>query len=166
MSLTLSEECYAWDDHPSSLINEKLTLGPTIEPLLLLGSYVDAQLRTSKRFDASGLKESNPEFFKPLYRRRSSSTASMSTLSGFVSDASVGGYASRSSRGRGGGNNGGNGTGSGSNGTGTGTGAGEDGQLRYWTSEMCSSQPHLFDMVVTVSVKPFLKKSVQDESQG
>ena len=56
----------------------------------------------------------------------------MSTLSGFVSDAS--GYASRSSGRR---TNGG--------------GSGEEGQLRYWTSEMCSSQPHLFDMVVTVS---------------
>jgi hypothetical protein len=100
--------------------------------------YVDAQLKTSKRFDATGLRESNPEFFKPLYRRRSSSTASMSTMSGFVSDAS--GYVSRSSSRRA------NGA-SGSSGPGT----GEEGQLRYWTSEMCSSQPHLFDMVVTVS---------------
>ena len=100
--------------------------------------YVDAQLKTSKRFDATGLRESNPEFFKPLYRRRSSSTASMSTMSGFVSDAS--GYVSRSSSRRA---NGASGT--------SGPGTGEEGQLRYWTSEMCSSQPHLFDMVVTVS---------------
>ena len=100
--------------------------------------YVDAQLKTSKRFDATGLRESNPEFFKPLYRRRSSSTASMSTMSGFVSDAS--GYVSRSSSRRA---NGASGT--------SGPGSGEEGQLRYWTSEMCSSQPHLFDMVVTVS---------------
>lgn len=148
--------CYASDDRPSSLINKRLTLDSSMNYLLPSRSYVDAQLRTSKRFDASGLKESNPEFFKPLYRRRSSSTASMSTLSGFVSDASVGGYASRSSRGRGGGNNGGNG--SGTNGTGTGAGAGEDGQLRYWTSEMCSSQPHLFDMVVTVSNKLYYRR--------
>lgn len=28
----------------------------------------------------------------------------------------------------------------------------EDGQLRYWTSSMCSSSPHLFDFVVTVSL--------------
>jgi hypothetical protein len=27
----------------------------------------------------------------------------------------------------------------------------EDGQLRYWTSNMCSNSPHLFDFVVTVS---------------
>jgi hypothetical protein len=149
--------CYASDDDSSSLLNKRLTLDSSMNYLLPSRSYVDAQLRTSKRFDASGLKESNPEFFKPLYRRRSSSTASMSTLSGFVSDASVGGYASRSSRGRGGGNNGGNGNGT--NGTGTGTGAGEDGQLRYWTSEMCSSQPHLFDMVVTVSNKLYYRRS-------
>lgn len=27
----------------------------------------------------------------------------------------------------------------------------EEGQLRYWTSDMCSHSPHLFDFVVTVS---------------
>jgi NAD kinase len=27
---------------------------------------------------------------------------------------------------------------------------GEEGQLRYWTGEMCSSQPHLFDFVITL----------------
>jgi hypothetical protein len=28
--------------------------------------------------------------------------------------------------------------------------------LRYWTSEMCSNAPHLFDFVVTVSLVPIL----------
>jgi len=28
----------------------------------------------------------------------------------------------------------------------------DEGQLRYWTSAMCSSSPHLFDFVVTVSL--------------
>lgn len=28
----------------------------------------------------------------------------------------------------------------------------QEGQLRYWTSEMCSRSPHLFDFVITVSV--------------
>ncbi len=28
----------------------------------------------------------------------------------------------------------------------------EEGQLRYWTSDMCSHSPHLFDFVVTVRV--------------
>lgn len=27
----------------------------------------------------------------------------------------------------------------------------DEGQLRYWTSDMCSRSPHLFDFVVTVS---------------
>jgi NAD+ kinase len=26
----------------------------------------------------------------------------------------------------------------------------EEGQLRYWTAEMCTKSPHLFDFVVTV----------------
>lgn len=28
--------------------------------------------------------------------------------------------------------------------------SGDEGQLRYWTNEMCSKSPHLFDYVVTV----------------
>lgn len=85
-------------------------------------SYVDAQLRTSKRFDAAGIEAEHPEFFVPVVRRRSSSSASVNTLSGsgFGSDASGA---------------------AGQNG---------DGQLRYWTSDMCAKTPHLFDFVVTV----------------
>lgn len=30
----------------------------------------------------------------------------------------------------------------------------EQGQLRYWTSDMCSRSPHLFDFVVTVRSYP------------
>ena len=26
----------------------------------------------------------------------------------------------------------------------------EEGQLRYWTPDMCSRSPHLFDFVITV----------------
>lgn len=29
----------------------------------------------------------------------------------------------------------------------------QQGQLRYWTAEMCSKSPHLFDLVITVSLK-------------
>jgi hypothetical protein len=32
--------------------------------------------------------------------------------------------------------------------------SGDEGQLRYWTSEMCSRNAHLFDFVVTVSKRP------------
>lgn len=91
---------------------------------LALDSYVDAQLRTSKRFDAAGIKADHPEFFVPVVRRRSSSSASVNTLngSGFGSDAS-------------------------------GSSQGGEGQLRYWTSDMCAKSPHLFDFVVTVSLQ-------------
>lgn len=40
----------------------------------------------------------------------------------------------------------GNGSGFGGNG-----GNREEGQLRYWTAEMCRDQAHLFDFVITVS---------------
>lgn len=96
-------------------------------------SYVDSQLKKSKRFDAEGIQNDYPELFAPYPRRRSSSSASVNTMSGFASDASgtastrtsVSGH-KRSEMGK------------------------EEGQLRYWTSEMCSSTPHLFDFVITV----------------
>jgi NAD+ kinase len=28
---------------------------------------------------------------------------------------------------------------------------GQEGQLRYWTNDMCRKSPHLFDFVITVS---------------
>jgi NAD+ kinase len=85
--------------------------------------YVDAQLRHSKRFDAAGLQQDHPEFFRPLHRRRSSSSASVNNVSSWSSGTSL----SESRRTK------------------------DEGQLRYWTSEMCSTAPHLFDFVVTVS---------------
>ncbi|KAL7411254.1 hypothetical protein BDY24DRAFT_397199 [Mrakia frigida] len=84
--------------------------------------YVDAQLRTSKRFDAAGIERDYPEYFVPFQRRRSTSSASVNTMSG--SESSTGS------------NHGGHTAG--------------DGQLRYWTSEMCSNKPNLFDFVVTL----------------
>lgn len=32
-----------------------------------------------------------------------------------------------------------------------------EGQLRYWTADMCSRSPHLFDFVVTVRPISFLR---------
>lgn len=100
--------------------------------------YVDSQLRTSKRFNAAGLEKEHPEFFKPYPRRRSSSSASIHTLSTSLSDvsllsraSSIGGAKRRSDSGRDADN--------------------EQGQLRYWTADMCSNTPNLFDFVVTVS---------------
>lgn len=83
-------------------------------------SYVDNQLRQSRRFDATGIKRDHPELFAPLPSRRSSSNNSLSSLSSFTSqdDSHVQ----------------------------------QEGQLRYWTTEMCTRSPHLFDFVITVSV--------------
>lgn len=100
--------------------------------------YVDSQLRTSKRFNAAGLEKEHPEFFKPYPRRRSSSSASIHTLSTSISEvsllsraSSISGAKRRSDNGRDADN--------------------DQGQLRYWTADMCSNTPNLFDFVVTVS---------------
>ena len=85
--------------------------------------YVDAQLRASKRFDAGGIQRDYPQFFQPVSRRRSSSSTSISTLSAYPSSSNMADAVKRR----------------------------DDGQLRYWTAEMCSSSPQLFDFVVTVS---------------
>ncbi|WVQ66956.1 uncharacterized protein L199_005147 [Kwoniella botswanensis] len=88
--------------------------------------YVDAQLRTSKRFDAAGIQRDYPDLFKPISRRRSSSSASVSTLgslSAYPSTTNMSDFQKRNK---------------------------DEGQLRYWTSEMCSSSPHLFDFVITL----------------
>ncbi|KAG9035632.1 hypothetical protein FRB95_011038 [Tulasnella sp. JGI-2019a] len=79
--------------------------------------YVDAQLRNSRRFDAAGLEQERPEFFRPQPRR---SYSVSSSDSGSTTDGRA---ASRSH---------------------------DEGQLRYWTSDMCSQTPHLFDFVVTL----------------
>ncbi|EAU91353.1 NAD+ kinase [Coprinopsis cinerea okayama7 len=73
--------------------------------------YVDSQLRTSRRFDAEGIKRDHPELFAPFPRRRPSSSQYTNAAQEFQ---------------------------------------GEEGQLRYWTSSMCSRNPHLFDFVITL----------------
>ncbi|TYJ57902.1 hypothetical protein B9479_001257 [Cryptococcus floricola] len=90
--------------------------------------YVDAQLRNSKRFDADGLQRDYPQLFEPMARRRSSSSASLSTFSALSSahpsTTSMRDAARQASN--------------------------EEGQLRYWTSDLCSESPHLFDFVITL----------------
>jgi hypothetical protein len=80
-------------------------------------SYVDSQLRNSRRFDAAGIKLDHPGLFEPFPRRRSSSSTSTSSTSSAASNHKE---------------------------------DLDDGQLRYWTSDMCRHSPHLFDFVVTV----------------
>ncbi|KAJ3526772.1 hypothetical protein NM688_g8220 [Phlebia brevispora] len=42
--------------------------------------YVDAQLKTSRRFDAAGIERDHPELFVPVPRRRSSSSSSLASM--------------------------------------------------------------------------------------
>ncbi|ORX40559.1 ATP-NAD kinase-like domain-containing protein [Kockovaella imperatae] len=89
--------------------------------------YVDAQLEHSKRFDAEGLERDYPELFKPISSRRASSSGT-SSLSAFPSSSSVSEMERQKTDGQSQG----------------------QGQLRYWTAELCSSQSNLFDFVVTL----------------
>lgn len=96
--------------------------------------YVDSQLRTSKRFDAAGLQDEHPELFLPYQSFSGSSSKSLrshrirndsrATRSSSSLNSSTSNLASSSDR--------------------------EEGQLRYWTADMCSRSPHLFDFVVTL----------------
>ncbi|GAA97736.1 uncharacterized protein L969DRAFT_80409 [Mixia osmundae IAM 14324] len=111
--------------------------------------YVDAQLRKSSRFDAAGIEADHPEFFRAVQTRRISRTSSMSssvsslpTLAGFNEKQ----HARRSSAA-----NGLRMTSSKSAAAKTDTTEAENnGQLRYWTSDMCNKSPHLFDFVITL----------------
>lgn len=85
-------------------------------------SYVDNQLRHSRRFDADGIERDHPELFVPFPRRRTSSSNSISSMTSASSSRED-------------------------------VHKREEGQLRYWTSDMCSHSPHLFDFVVTVSLR-------------
>lgn len=138
-------------------------------------SYVDSQLKKSKRFDAAGIEKEHPDLFTPFpsHRRysRTSSSASLAT------DFNGHSFHPRRSSGP---------TGSSTPGTNgmaplsmtnlneallkrnnsitSNSGAsdrseahparkgeqGQEGQLRYWTNDMCRKSPHLFDFVITV----------------
>ena len=179
--------------------------------------YVDAQLRKSKRFDASGLERDNPEIMRPdrshhhqgvggNHRRQSRRTsASLSSINLFGTNSTSSAVATQNIRlsalssgtstpahgssshpsslsngkpltkltealvsrqldkhleneqvkrsislARLAKESDGNVVATNAN---TSTGNGEDqmGLLRYWTAEMCSKNPHLFDLVVTVN---------------
>ena len=83
-------------------------------------SYVDSQLKASRRFDAASIERDHPDLFMPFPRRRSSSSSSL------ASDATGMMSASENM---------------------------PEGQLRYWTADMCSHSPDLFDFVITVSIQ-------------
>ncbi|CUA70455.1 hypothetical protein RSOLAG22IIIB_04193 [Rhizoctonia solani] len=96
--------------------------------------YVDSQLRKSKRFDAAGLEREYPELFAPLPppRRRSSSSTSVGSSHHSISSLRMTSLSSRNSS------------------TDNLSIVPSEGQLRYWTSDMCIRSPHLFDFVVTL----------------
>ena len=79
--------------------------------------YVDAQLRTSRRFDAAGIERDHPELFVPFPYRKASWSSTNSSSSNGKEDH---------------------------------TDSNEQGQLRFWTADMCNTSPHLFDFVVTL----------------
>ncbi|KZV82144.1 ATP-NAD kinase [Exidia glandulosa HHB12029] len=87
--------------------------------------YVDAQLRHSKRFDAAGIQRDHPEIFRPFLAKRRTS----SNLSAAPSSSSITSMAGKINGGQ---------------------YPTDEGQLRYWTSDMCTTSPHLFDFVVTL----------------
>ncbi|KAG8760486.1 hypothetical protein FRC11_000332 [Ceratobasidium sp. 423] len=92
--------------------------------------YVDSQLRNSKRFDAAGMERDYPELFEPLPPPRRRSSSSTSVASG-LSSLRMTAVSSRNS-------------------STDNLPLSSEGQLRYWTSDMCIRSPHLFDFVVTL----------------
>ncbi|ODN73265.1 hypothetical protein L202_07818 [Cryptococcus amylolentus CBS 6039] len=90
--------------------------------------YVDIALKESERFDAAGIERHHPELFQPMEPRRTPSSTSVGNLarlsSAFTSASSL--------------NDGSKG------------GKGEDGQLRYWTSDLCANKADQFDLVITL----------------
>ncbi|KAK4056654.1 hypothetical protein OIO90_002206 [Microbotryomycetes sp. JL221] len=110
--------------------------------------YVDHQLKRSKRFDAEGLERDYPELFRPLPRRysRTSSSASLAGggnlldhglkkmtqlthLNEVLRRTSLGSEQGRRT---------------------PDPNCPEEGQLRYWTNDMCTRSPQLFDFVITL----------------
>ncbi|GAA5895369.1 hypothetical protein JCM8208_005991 [Rhodotorula glutinis] len=127
--------------------------------------YVDSQLQKSKRFDAAGLQRENPELFRPLPHRRYSRTSSSASLATDAQPRRDGVHTPGAVRG------GGaltpltmtnlseallkrNSSISSSSGEAHAAKRNvhdpDEGQLRYWTNEMCRKSPHLFDFVVTL----------------
>ncbi len=115
--------------------------------------YVDSQLRNSKRFDAAGIQREHPHLFEPvehpirLGRSNSTASASASSVRSFTgSDSDYKHARSYSSTG----SNSGYANANHGNGNNNNRHHASEGQLRYWTAEMCSRSPHLFDFVVTL----------------
>ncbi|WVQ74251.1 hypothetical protein IAR50_003848 [Cryptococcus sp. DSM 104548] len=92
--------------------------------------YVDIALKMSDRFDAAGLERHHPNLFQPMEPRRTPSSTSVGNLSRLSSA-----FTSASNL---------------NDGSKQGHHGGEEGQLRYWTSDMCANEADLFDFVITL----------------
>ncbi|GAA5894022.1 uncharacterized protein JCM6883_003698 [Sporobolomyces salmoneus] len=137
--------------------------------------YVDSQLKKSKRFDAAGIEREHPDLFKPFpSQRRYSRTSSSASLATDFGGHSF--HPRRSSGPTGTSTPGTNGITPLSmtnlneallkrnNSISSTSGASDrseahparkgdqaqEGQLRYWTNDMCRKSPHLFDFVITL----------------
>ncbi|GAA5880334.1 hypothetical protein JCM16303_003902 [Sporobolomyces ruberrimus] len=137
--------------------------------------YVDSQLKKSKRFDAAGIEKEHPDLFTPFpSHRRYSRTSSSASLATDFNGHSF--HPRRSSGPTGSSTPGTNGMAPLSmtnlneallkrnNSITSNSGAsdrseahparkgeqGQEGQLRYWTNDMCRKSPHLFDFVITL----------------
>lgn len=94
--------------------------------------YVDSQLRTSKRFDSEGIKRDYPYLFTQSKPTNSNGNSTAPDQEHQNESVKSGNSSMNGSR-----------IGGVSNGR-------EESLLRYWTSDMCSRSPHLFDFVVTL----------------
>lgn len=117
--------------------------------------YVDSQLRQSRRFDAEGIRREHPQAFEPVGNSRPSKSEQQSSGSGTGSGSGRSSSDFRDFRANGASQ--GTETTADSNYTNHSSNSGsphgrngDEGLLRYWTSDMCSRAPHLFDMVVTL----------------
>ncbi|TYJ53242.1 hypothetical protein B9479_006109 [Cryptococcus floricola] len=90
--------------------------------------YVDIALKESERFDAAGLERHHPELFQPMEPRRTPSSTSVGNLSRLSSAFTSASSVNDGSKGQ----------------------KGDDGQLRYWTSDLCANKADQFDLVITL----------------
>ncbi|BGP40340.1 hypothetical protein JCM10449v2_004301 [Rhodotorula kratochvilovae] len=127
--------------------------------------YVDSQLQKSKRFDAAGLQRDHPDLFRPLPHRRYSRTSSSASLATEAQPRRDGSH-TPAMGGRGGTitpltmtnlseallkrNNSISSSSGEAQSAKRGVQEPDEGQLRYWTNEMCRKSPHLFDFVITL----------------
>ncbi|WFC94148.1 NAD(+) kinase [Malassezia brasiliensis] len=85
--------------------------------------YVDSQLRYSKRFNVDKIREEHPEVFEPIHPHQQGTMRPRSRSQSRSQSPHRFMHHEPPS---------------------------QEGQLRFWTAELCSSSPHLFDFVITL----------------